>query len=154
MSDTDIGIERRLRALVGPDTSIEIGNDGTPKVAPPSTTACALVLQTAAAEGWTVRLAGHESWVPLDAPAQLTLSSSALSQVEEVRAVDFVATVQSGVDHKTLRAVLADHGAWWPVDAPEILIERLAYGMLAETDDAQEAAKAFLEKRPPRFKGR
>ena len=35
-----------------------------------------------------------------------------------------------------------------------ILIERLAYGMLAETDDAQEAAKAFLEKRPPRFKGR
>ncbi len=118
MSDTDIGIERRLRALVGPDTSIEIGNDGTPKVAPPSTTACALVLQTAAAEGWTVRLAGHESWVPLDAPAQLTLSSRALSQVEEVRAVDLVATVQSGVDHNTLRAALADHGAWWPVDAP------------------------------------
>ncbi len=35
-----------------------------------------------------------------------------------------------------------------------ILIERLAYGMLAETDDAREAASAFLEKRTPRFKGR
>jgi enoyl-CoA hydratase/carnithine racemase len=35
-----------------------------------------------------------------------------------------------------------------------ILLERLAYGMLAQTDDAREAAQAFVEKRPPRFAGR
>ena len=35
-----------------------------------------------------------------------------------------------------------------------ILIERLAYGMLAQTADAAEAAKAFTEKREPRFRGR
>jgi enoyl-CoA hydratase/carnithine racemase len=33
-------------------------------------------------------------------------------------------------------------------------LERLAYGMLAQTEDAREAAAAFSEKRPPRFRGR
>lgn len=35
-----------------------------------------------------------------------------------------------------------------------LLIERLAYGMLAQTEDAREAARAFLEKRRPKFTGR
>lgn len=35
-----------------------------------------------------------------------------------------------------------------------LLIERLAYGVLAQTYDAGEAAEAFVEKREPRFKGR
>lgn len=35
-----------------------------------------------------------------------------------------------------------------------ILLERLAYGMLAQTADAREAADAFVEKRPARFRGR
>ena len=35
-----------------------------------------------------------------------------------------------------------------------LLLERLAYGMLAQTADAAEAAQAFTEKRPPRFSGR
>jgi enoyl-CoA hydratase/carnithine racemase len=35
-----------------------------------------------------------------------------------------------------------------------LAIERLAYGMLAQTQDAREAATAFVEKRPPRFQGR
>lgn len=34
-----------------------------------------------------------------------------------------------------------------------LLIERLAYGMLAQTHDAEEAATAFTEKREPRFDG-
>ena len=35
-----------------------------------------------------------------------------------------------------------------------LLVERLAYGLLAQTADAREAAVAFTEKRPPRFEGR
>jgi enoyl-CoA hydratase/carnithine racemase len=35
-----------------------------------------------------------------------------------------------------------------------LLIERLGYGMLAQTADAREAAAAFTERRPPRFEGR
>jgi enoyl-CoA hydratase len=34
-----------------------------------------------------------------------------------------------------------------------VAMEQLAYGMLAGTADAQEAATAFTEKRPPRFDG-
>jgi enoyl-CoA hydratase len=35
-----------------------------------------------------------------------------------------------------------------------LMIERLGYGMLAQTADAREAALAFTQKRPPRFQGR
>ena len=35
-----------------------------------------------------------------------------------------------------------------------LALERLAYGLLAQTADAAEAAAAFVEKRPPHFKGR
>lgn len=35
-----------------------------------------------------------------------------------------------------------------------LALERLAYGLLAQTDDAREGAEAFAEKREPRFEGR
>lgn len=35
-----------------------------------------------------------------------------------------------------------------------LALERLAYGLLAQTDDAREAAAAFADKRRPRFEGR
>jgi enoyl-CoA hydratase/carnithine racemase len=35
-----------------------------------------------------------------------------------------------------------------------LALERLAYGLLAQTEDAREAADAFAEKREPRFTGR
>ncbi len=38
--------------------------------------------------------------------------------------------------------------------AASLLVERLAYGLLAQTADADEAAAAFVEKRGPRFEGR
>jgi enoyl-CoA hydratase len=35
-----------------------------------------------------------------------------------------------------------------------LLVERLGYGLLAQTADAAEAAAAFTERRPARFEGR
>jgi enoyl-CoA hydratase len=35
-----------------------------------------------------------------------------------------------------------------------LALERVAYGLLAQTEDAREAASAFAEKREPRFRGR
>ena len=46
-----------------------------------------------------------------------------------------------------------DAAAGAPRDAG-LLIERYGYAMLAQTADADEAAKAFIEKREPRFEGR
>jgi glycolate oxidase FAD binding subunit len=63
-------------------------------------------------------MAGSGTWNQAAGPADLILSSSGLGEVEDVRAADLVATVQAGVDRDTLRTVLADSGAWWPVDPP------------------------------------
>ena len=120
MSGTDLSIERRLRALMGPDAIIERDGGGMPTVAPRTTEACALVLATANSEGWRVRITGGGSWNRVEGHADLALSSSGLSDVEEVRAADLVATVQAGVVRETLRLALADQGAWWPVDPPGI----------------------------------
>jgi enoyl-CoA hydratase/carnithine racemase len=35
-----------------------------------------------------------------------------------------------------------------------LALERLAYGLLAQTEDAREAAEAFAQRRKPRFRGR
>jgi enoyl-CoA hydratase/carnithine racemase len=35
-----------------------------------------------------------------------------------------------------------------------LALERLAYGLLAQTGDAREAAEAFAQSRKPRFRGR
>jgi len=118
MSPHDVNIERRLRALMGPEAFVESDDDGLPTVAPRTTEACALVLETANDEGWRVRIAGAGTWNQGAGPVDLILCSSGLSEVEDVRAADLVATVQAGVDRDTLRTALADRGAWWPVDPP------------------------------------
>ena len=116
MSDLTIG--HRLRSLVGPDAAIDTDAAGMPVIAPRSAAACALVLRTANAEGWKVRIAGGGTWTPLDAPADLTLSSTGLRAIEDVQGADLVATVEAGVDRDTLRVRLGDDGTWWPVDPP------------------------------------
>lgn len=140
MSSSDGSIERRLRALVGPDGQMTTDDDGTPNVAPSTATGCALVLRTASAEGWRVRIVGNGSWIPPDAPAELTLSSRGLGQVEDVHAADLVATVQSGVDQHALREALADRGTWWPVDAPG---DRRSVGSLVATATAGPLRSGF-----------
>ena len=140
MSSNEGNIERRLRALVGSDGQVTTDDDGTPNVAPRTASGCALVLRRASAEGWRVRLAGNGSWIPTDAPAEFTLSSRGLTQVEDVRAADLVATVQSGVDQHALREALADRGTWWPVDAPG---NRRSVGSLVATATAGPLRSGF-----------
>ncbi|MCZ6915917.1 MAG: FAD-binding oxidoreductase [Gemmatimonadetes bacterium] len=115
---SDLTIEHHLRTLMGPDASIDTDPTGIPVIAPRTTEACALVLRTANAERWKVRITGHGTWSPVDAPAHLTLSSAGLTNIEDVQGTDLVATVQAGVDRDALRVALADDGAWWPVDPP------------------------------------
>ena len=61
----------------------------------------------------------------------------------------------AGLPPIAVRAAKAatDAAAGAPREAA-LLIERYGYAMLAQTADADEAARAFIEKREPRFQGR
>lgn len=108
----------RLRALLGAEVTIETTPDGVPRVAPRTPDEGALLLRTASAEGWRVRITGAETWTPADAPASLYVSTRALRGVGPVSAADLVATAETGVPLDALRRALADHGAWLALDAP------------------------------------
>jgi len=58
----------RLRTLLGA-AAVSRDPDGIPRAVPDSTDAVAATLRLAEASGWRVRLEGHGSWVPADAPA-------------------------------------------------------------------------------------
>ena len=92
-----------------------------PLVAPTSDACAALVLETASAEGWAVRIAGGRAWLledPDAANADFALSSSNLTAVPYLNAEDLVVTVQAGMLWSRLRERLADVGAWLPIDPP------------------------------------
>ncbi len=107
----------RVRALLGGEAIRE--EAGRPlRVAPDSVDAVALLLGTAHAEGWHVRVAGAGSWIPPDAPADLTLSTRRLDRIVRVAGEDLMATAQAGVPLDVLRQRLAEHAAWLALDAP------------------------------------
>ncbi len=108
----------RVRSLLGPDAVIEPHTDGLPLVIPPTTEACALVLQTATAEGWKVRVEGAGTWCHAGAPADLVLSTTGLNRVVGVQAADLVATAEGGISWDALRQALADQGTWLAADPP------------------------------------
>jgi FAD/FMN-containing dehydrogenase len=104
--------------MLGPDATVDTDAAGTPRAAPPSEEACALILQTAATEGWRVSLAGAQSWVSAEAGADLVLSTAGLTRVVDVAPGDLVATAEAGVPWDRLRRELAEVGAWAAVDPP------------------------------------
>jgi glycolate oxidase FAD binding subunit len=108
----------RIRALFGPDSIPDSIPDGAPVVAPRTEAATALMMQTATAEHWRVRVQGEGGWMPQDAPADLTLSTNSLRDIADVSAPDLVATAQAGVSWSTLKGELADSGAWLAHDPP------------------------------------
>lgn len=118
MAEAGLTIVRRLRSLLGDGVAIETDAGGLPRVAPRSEEAVALVLGTAAAEGWRVRIEGTAGWMPPDAVADLALTTGRLTEIPHLDASDLVATVQAGVVWGDLRRALADHGAWTAIDPP------------------------------------
>src|SRR5947208_2576145 len=109
----------RVRALLG-DDAVEIagGADAVPRVAPASPDAVALLLGTARAEGWRVRLEGAGTWLPADAPADLALTTRRLDRVPAVEPQDLSATAEAGIGCDLLRQQLADRGTWLALDPP------------------------------------
>lgn len=118
MAGAGLTIVRRVRSLLGRGGEVDTHADGLPRVAPRSEEACALVMQTAAAEGWRVRIEGAGRWAPADAPADLAVTTRALDRIVRIDAPDLVATVQAGITWDDLRGGLAERGVWLAIDPP------------------------------------
>ena len=104
--------------MLGPDAVVDTDPSGMPRVAPRSEAAVALVLQAAANEGWQVRIEGRGSWMPVDAPADLALSTRELAQVTRIEAGDLLASVEAGAVWTEVQRALADQGVWVAADPP------------------------------------
>ena len=113
-------IAERVRALLGRDAVLEDTGapDGVPRIAPASPDAVALLLGTARAEGWRVRVEGAGTWMQADAPADLSLTTRRLDRVPAIQPQDLTATAEAGIGCDQLRQQLADHGVWLALDAP------------------------------------
>lgn len=111
-------ITKHVRALLGAEAIVGTGSADQPLIAPVDEAAVSLLLRTAAAEGWRLGVVGGGRWSPTDAPADLLVSTQRLDRVPQVSAADLVATAAAGVLWPSLRAALADHGAWLAADHP------------------------------------
>lgn len=107
----------RLRHALG-ESAVEADHEGRPRAVPDSTEGVALVCGLAHEQGWRVRLEGHASWMPADAPADLSLTTRALARIVEVAPADLVATSEAGVPVGVLQQRLAERGAWLALDPP------------------------------------
>lgn len=77
-----------------------------------------MVLRTATAEGWHVRVQGLGTWNPADAPADFALTTERFNGAIDVAPADLVATTGAGIRWDQLRSQLAEHGVWVPSDPP------------------------------------
>jgi glycolate oxidase FAD binding subunit len=107
----------RLRALLG-TTGVERDSQGVPRATPDTSDALSLVCRLAHEEGWKIRVEGRGTWLPPDAPADLSVSTRGLEQILSVSPADLVATVQAGASLEALRRRLADYGMWLAIDPP------------------------------------
>ena len=107
----------RLRHALG-DPSVERDRDGRPRAIPESAEAVAQVCRMAHEQGWRVRIEGQSSWMPSDAPADLSLSTRGMARIVDVSPADLVATVEAGVSIGRLQQELHARGAWLAIDPP------------------------------------
>ena len=112
-------VAERLRALLGGEAVSDAPADGAPpRAAPSSADAVALLLRTANAEGWKVRIDGAGTWVPEDAPADVALSTRRLNRVLAIEPQNLVASIEAGVSLERLSQQLAEREVWLALDAP------------------------------------
>jgi glycolate oxidase FAD binding subunit len=107
----------KLQALLGPG-AVERDSRGLPRALPDCQESVALLCRTAHEEGWKIRVEGSGTWLPADAPADLTVSTRAMNRVITVSPSDLVATVQAGASLEGIRRELAEHGMWLALDPP------------------------------------
>ncbi len=107
----------RLQALLGPG-GVERDAKGLPRAVPESDDALAMVCALASEEGWKVRLEGAGTWLPADAPADLSLSTRSLNRLIALNPADLVATVQPGMPIEALQSELFAKGMWLAMDPP------------------------------------
>lgn len=112
-------VAARLRAaLGGGGDQVEQGEDGRPRALPDSTDGVAHVCALANEQGWRVRVEGQGTWMPSDAPADLTLSTRGLARLVDLAPADLVATAEAGLPVAILQRELAGGGAWLALDPP------------------------------------
>jgi len=99
----------RLQALLGPG-GVERDAKGLPRAVPESDDALAMVCALASEEGWKLRLEGAGTWLPADAPADLSLSTRSLNRLIALNPADLVATVQPGMPIEALQSELFAKG--------------------------------------------
>src|SRR5690606_32016824 len=87
-------IHRALAAQLG--DAVTLDPSGLPRVAPASTDALATALGVANEHQWRIRIEGNGTWMPADAPADLTVTTRRLDRITSIASADLVATVQSG----------------------------------------------------------
>jgi FAD/FMN-containing dehydrogenase len=107
----------RLQALLGPG-GVERDAKGLPRAVPETDDALAMVCAVASAEGWKVRPEGTGSWLPADAPADLSVSTRTLNKLVSLNPADLVATVQAGMPLDALHRALGAEGMWLAMDPP------------------------------------
>ncbi len=107
----------RLRHAFG-EAMVERDRDGRPRVIPDSADGVAELCALAHTNAWRVRVEGQATWMPPDAPADVTLATRGLARVVQIAPADLVATVEAGVPLVTLRQALQAVGAWLALDPP------------------------------------
>ncbi len=118
MASSELKIVRRMRSVLGAKAVVEAHEGEPPRVAPRNDDAVALVLQTAAANRWTVRVEGAGSWQHGDGPGDLVLTTRDLTAMSHLDAGDLVASAEAGMPWDDLRRQLADRGTWVAADPP------------------------------------
>src|SRR5690606_20497206 len=107
---------RRLREVSGPN-SVSRDPNGSLMVTPPALDALAGVMGLAHDEGWRVAIEGASTWRSENPPADLTVSTRSLDEVESP-GESRVVLAGAGTTIGDLRCEALDHHAWLPLDPP------------------------------------
>lgn len=107
----------RIAAAIGAESVRALG-DGTLYVTPPTTDAMAGLLGLAYDEGWSIGVTGAGTWQQEPPIADVMLSTRGLDDPALITFDAGRVSVPAGVGGDTLRHLVAEHGAWLPLDPP------------------------------------